>query len=125
MYELFVLNRNFQSALDLGCGRGITASELTKDVVKRITMIDSSALMLDQIRPPVEVNGHDGMEIIKKHMDEEQLTGEESSFDLVYSCLNLHWINDLPGVFRRVLSLMKNDAPFIGKFYMRKFNREN
>lgn len=110
------MNRNFQSALDLGCGRGLTASELTKDVVKRITMIDSSPLMLEQIRPPAEDNGHDGMEIIKKHMDEEQLTGEESSFDLVYSCLSLHWINDLPGVFRRVLALMKNDAPFIGKF---------
>lgn len=110
------LNRNFNSALDLGCGRGLTASELTKDIVKRIMMIDSSARMLDQIRPPIESNGHDGIEIIKKQMDEEHLTGEPSSFDLVYSCLSLHWINDLPGVFRRVLSLMKNDAPFIGKF---------
>jgi NADH dehydrogenase [ubiquinone] 1 alpha subcomplex assembly factor 5 len=74
-------------------------------------MIDSSSRMLDQIRPPVE----DGVEIIKKHMDEEELTGDESSYDLAYSCLSLHWINDLPGVFRRVLYLLKNDAPFIGK----------
>ncbi len=92
----------------------MTASELTKDVVKRLTMIDSSSLILNQIRPPVEENGHDGMEIIKKHMDEEELTGDESSYDLAYSCLSLHWINDLPGVFRRVLYLLKNDAPFIG-----------
>ncbi len=73
-------------------------------------MIDSSSLMLGQIRPPLE----DGVEIIKKHMDEEQLIGDESSYDLAYSCLSLHWINDLPGVFRRVLHLLKNDAPFIG-----------
>jgi len=110
--------RTFESALDLGCGRGLTASELTKDVVKRITMIDSSSLMLNQIRPPVEENGHDGIEIIKKHLDEEHLIGDESSYDLAYSCLSLHWINDLPGVFRKVLNLLKNDAPFIGK-YMR------
>lgn len=71
--------------------------------------------MLNQIRPPVEENGHEGIEIIKKHMDEEQLTGDESSYDLAYSCLGLHWINDLPGVFRRVLYLLKNDAPFIGR----------
>ena len=73
-------------------------------------MIDGSARMLEQTRPPIE----DGVEIIKKHMDEEELTGDESSYDLAYSCLSLHWINDLPGVFRRVLRLLKNDAPFIG-----------
>lgn len=77
-------------------------------------MVDTSSLMLNQIRPPVEENGHEGIEIIKKQMDEEQLTGDESSYDLVYSSLSLHWINDLPGVFRRVLYLLKNDAPFIG-----------
>ncbi len=108
--------RTFESALDLGCGRGLTASELTKDVVKCLTMVDSSSLMLNQTRPPVEENGHNGIEIIKKHLDEEQLTGDESSYDLAYSCLSLHWINDLPGVFRKVLYLLKNDAPFIGKY---------
>ena len=102
--------------MDLGCGRGLTASELTKDVVQRLTMIDSSARMLEQIRPAIEDNGgHQGMEILKKHIDEEQFTDEPSSYDLAYSCLSLHWINDLPGVFRRVLHLLKNDAPFIGR----------
>ncbi|CAF1130231.1 unnamed protein product [Rotaria sordida] len=115
--RIFDIKRTFQSALDLGCGRGLTASELTKDVVKRITMIDNSSLMLSQIRPPIEENGHDGIEIIKKHMDEEQLSGEESSYDLAYSCLSLHWINDLPGVLRKVLYLLKNDAPFIGAMF--------
>lgn len=78
-------------------------------------MIDSSSRMLEQIRPPVEENGHDGIEIIKKQIDEEQFVGDESSFDLAYSCLSLHWVNDLPGVFRNVLRALKNDAPFIGK----------
>lgn len=112
---LISITRTFQSALDLGCGRGLAASEFNKDVIKRLTMIDSSAMMLNQIRRPVEENGHEGMEIIKLHMDEEKLTGEPESFDLAYSCLSLHWINDLPSVFRRVLHLLKNDAPFIGK----------
>ncbi|CAF3560430.1 unnamed protein product [Rotaria socialis] len=115
--RIFDIKRTFESALDFGCGRGLTASELTKDVVKRITMIDSSSLMLDQIRPPVEENGHDGIEIIKKHIDEEQFSGDESSYDLAYSCLSLHWINDLPGVLRKVLHALKNDAPFIGAMF--------
>ena len=78
-------------------------------------MIDGSARMLEQIRPPAEENGHAGIEIVKQHLDEEQITGEDASYDLAYSCLSLHWINDLPGVFRRVLRLLKNDAPFIGR----------
>ena len=110
-----IVRRTFHSALDLGCGRGLTASELTQDVIKRLTMIDKSARMLDQIRPPVEENGHDGMEIVKRQFDDEQFSGDENSYDLVYSCLNLHWINDLPGVFRRVLHMLKKDAPFVGK----------
>jgi ubiquinone/menaquinone biosynthesis C-methylase UbiE len=77
-------------------------------------MVDSSSLILNQVRSPVEENGHDGIEITKKQMDEEALSGDESSFDLAYSCLSLHWVNDLPGVFRKVLHLLKNDAPFIG-----------
>jgi NADH dehydrogenase [ubiquinone] 1 alpha subcomplex assembly factor 5 len=95
-------------------------------------MIDSSASILKQIRSPVDINGHDGMTIIKQHTDEEQFIGQPSSYDLVYSCLSLHWINDLPGVFRNVLHSLKNDAPFIGKksiqfervrcTYMEKFN---
>jgi NADH dehydrogenase [ubiquinone] 1 alpha subcomplex assembly factor 5 len=75
-------------------------------------MIDSSSRMLKQIRSPIE----DGIEISKQHLDEEQFTGDESSYDLAYSCLTLHWINDLPGVFRKVLHVLKNDAPFIGKY---------
>ena len=113
--RIFDIKRSFDSALDLGCGRGLTASELTKDVVKRLTMIDSSSRMLNQIRSPVEENGHGDMEIVRQQMDEEELIGKESSYDLAYSCLALHWVNDLPGVFRKVLSLLKNDAPFIGK----------
>ncbi|CAF1051737.1 unnamed protein product [Adineta ricciae] len=115
--RIFDIKRTFHSALDLGCGRGLTASELTKDVIKRLTMIDNSARMLDQIRPPVEENGHDGMEIVKRQFDDEQFSGDENSYDLVYSCLNLHWINDLPGVFRRVLHMLKKDAPFVGAMY--------
>ncbi|CAF0822253.1 unnamed protein product [Adineta steineri] len=115
--RIFDIKRTFESALDIGCGRGLTASELTKDVIKRLTMIDSSSRMLEQIRSPVDDNGHDGIEILKKHQDEEQLTGDELSYDLAYSCLSLHWINDLPGVFRRVSHLLKNDAPFIGAMF--------
>ncbi|UJR14958.1 hypothetical protein I4U23_001937 [Adineta vaga] len=115
--RIFDIKRTFHSALDLGCGRGLTASELTSDVIKRLTMIDSSARILNQIRPPVDENGHNGIEISKQHLDEEQILGDENSFDLVYSCLSLHWINDLPGVFRRVLNVLKNDAPFIGAMF--------
>ncbi|CAF0995120.1 unnamed protein product [Didymodactylos carnosus] len=115
--RIFDIKRTFECALDLGCGRGLTTRELTKDVVKKIVMIDSSALMLEQIEPPLEENGHVDMEIVKENIDEENFNFNENTFDLAYSCLSLHWINDLPGVFQNVLHSLKNDAPFIGAMF--------
>lgn len=34
--------------------------------------------------------------------DEEQVPFAEGSFDIVFSSLSLHWVNDLPGVFQKV-----------------------
>jgi len=37
--------------------------------------------------------------------DEEQVPFAEGSFDIVFSSLSLHWVNDLPGVFQKVSHL--------------------
>ena len=38
----------------------------------------------------------------------------DNSVDLVTSCLAMHWINDLPGLFREVQRILKPDGVFIG-----------
>lgn len=46
--------------------------------------------------------------------DEETISFEPESFDLVLSSLSLHWINDLPGVLSQINNILKPDCPFIG-----------
>jgi len=37
--------------------------------------------------------------------------------DLVTSCLAMHWINDLPGLFSEVQRILKPDGVFIGAMF--------
>lgn len=46
--------------------------------------------------------------------DEESLPVKENSIDLVVSCLDLHWVNDLVSTLRQVHSVLKKDSAFIG-----------
>ncbi|MFY9288302.1 MAG: methyltransferase domain-containing protein [Alphaproteobacteria bacterium] len=45
--------------------------------------------------------------------DEEFLPFQENSFDLVFSNLNLHWVNDLPGALAQIRHALKPDGFFL------------
>eukprot|EP00795_Rhopilema_esculentum_P012805 gene12805-3544_t len=49
--------------------------------------------------------------------DEEDLPFEKDFFDIVLSSLSLHWVNDLPGVLKKVLSCLKEDGVFLGAMF--------
>ncbi|KAL6042274.1 NDUF5 hydroxylase [Balamuthia mandrillaris] len=49
--------------------------------------------------------------------DEESLPFAKHSFDLVISNLSLHWVNDLPGVFRQVQQVLKPDGLFLASMF--------
>ncbi|KAG7212281.1 hypothetical protein KM043_012608 [Ampulex compressa] len=59
----------------------------------------------------------EGIKVIKKVMDEEQPALEPNSLDIVLSCLSLHWVNDLPGCFKRINESLKNDGVFIAAIF--------
>lgn len=46
--------------------------------------------------------------------DEEDVPFRSDSVDLILSSLAAHWINDLPGWFRRCLKVLKPDGAMIG-----------
>lgn len=46
--------------------------------------------------------------------DEEFLPFADGSFDLVASCLSLHWTNDLPGALIQIRRALKPDGLFLG-----------
>ena len=49
-------------------------------------------------------------------LDGADLPFADSSVDLVTSCLALHWVNDLPGLFKEVNRILKPDGVFIGHY---------
>ncbi len=53
---------------------------------------------------------------LKIQADEEFLPFKDQSLDLVISCLNLHWVNDLPGALVQIKHCLKPDGLFLGAF---------
>lgn len=105
------ISRDFPLALDMGCGRGFVSSQLTKeDSVGTIVQGDlSSNSVLNAC--PVEIPTNALV------FDEEDLMFRENTFDLVTSSLSLHWVNNLPGCFKRVLKMLKPDGCFLGAMF--------
>ena len=53
----------------------------------------------------------------KIQCDEEFLPYKNQCLELILSCLNLHWINDLPGCLIQILRSLKPDGLFLGAVF--------
>lgn len=42
---------------------------------------------------------------------------ESGSMDLIISCLSLHWVNDLPNAFKKILESLKEDGVFLASVF--------
>jgi len=102
--------RCFPVALDLGCGKGHISKYLTKDNVELLYQSDMSQGMLDRCT-------EQEVPTVTLVADEEDLPFEDCKFDAVLSSLSLHWVNDLPGVLRKVMSCLKEDGVFLGAMF--------
>ncbi|XP_005186547.2 arginine-hydroxylase NDUFAF5, mitochondrial isoform X2 [Musca domestica] len=109
--RVFDIKREFQAAADLGCNRGFLSRHILAESVKHLTLCDISPTMLSQ------ATGTPGLQIAKREIDEEQWDFAENSLDLVLSSLSLHWVNDLPGCFGRVIRSLKEDGVFIASMF--------
>ncbi len=98
--------RRFPSVLDLGCHTGQVAEELrAKDAFEHLVQCDLSPRMARL----AAVNG-----CASVVADEEWLPFKDASFDLVISCLSLHWVNDLPGTLVQIRRVLKPEGLFLG-----------
>ena len=100
---LLDVRRVFPLALDLGCRTGQMAGTLPKRAgIETLVQSDLSECMTR------EAGG------LAVAADEEALPFAEQSFDLVTSCLALHWTNDLPGTLIQIRRCLKPDGLFLG-----------
>lgn len=49
--------------------------------------------------------------------DDGVLPFADNSVDVVTSSLSMHWVNNLPGLFKEVNRILKNDGVFIGSMF--------
>ena len=50
-------------------------------------------------------------------LDEEWLPIKPQSLDLIFACLTLHWVNDLPGTLLQFKQALKPDGLFLAAFF--------
>jgi NADH dehydrogenase [ubiquinone] 1 alpha subcomplex assembly factor 5 len=99
--RLALMRRDFPLCLDFGCHDGLLTRAFAKTgKVGRVIQADPSpvfASMAGDAGPSVAV-------------EYDCLPFAAGSFDAVFSCLLLHWIDDLPGVMAQIRRLLKPDG---------------
>ncbi|WP_460021644.1 methyltransferase domain-containing protein [Magnetospira thiophila] len=100
------VKRSFPTALDLGCHTGELGSLLNgRGGIETLIQSDLSPAMA------ARAGSH------ALCADEEALPFAEQSFDLVLSCLSLHWVNDLPGALLQIRRALKPDGLFMAALF--------
>jgi len=112
--RLLDINRKFKSILDLGSGAGHFSKLLETSVTGKVVMLDSSAKTLRR-----DMDSDFDVEVERVHADEENLLDviPRNSQEAIVSCLNLHWVNDLPGVLVQIREALQPDGVFLGALF--------
>ena len=96
------IRRSFPLALDLGCRDGALKRRLgARGGIATLIQSDIAPEMAAAAGPP------------SLAADEEFLPFGAETFDLVLSCLSLHWVNDLPGALLQIRHALKPDGLFL------------
>ena len=105
--RLELVRRDFPLCLDFGCHDGVLTRHL-KQTGKVGTVIQA-----DPAFEFARLAGINGPAIVS---EAEQLPFAPAMFDAVFSCLSLHWIDDLPGLLTQMRALLKPDGLLLVSF---------
>ena len=113
------ITRDFPRALDLGCGRGHVAAALREAEgaggIESLVECDmSKGMVLEARRRGLAAGASHPLQTSQVVCDEEFLPFQNGSFDLVFSSLSMHWVNDLPGMLRQARAALVPDGAFMG-----------
>ncbi len=104
--RLSAVTRPFTRALDLGAHTGALARlARQRGVIPALVSCDLSPAMARRAPTPALV------------ADEEFLPIAPERFDLAFSALSLHWVNDLPGALIQINHALKPDGLFLGALF--------
>jgi len=92
------------SALEYGCGTGLLSFALQSDL-GQITLADTSQGMLDVLAEKISTSGVTNMRPIRLDLSVDSLPAQP--FDLTYSLMTLHHIEDAKGILKKFHALLK------------------
>ncbi|MCZ6862379.1 MAG: methyltransferase domain-containing protein [Alphaproteobacteria bacterium] len=105
------IRRDFACVLELGCHRGALSVLLTRRG-------DVETLVASDLSPACAGHARDVAPLAMTLAgDEEALPIATGGFDLVISCLALHWVNDLPGALIQARRALKPDGLFLAALF--------
>jgi ubiquinone/menaquinone biosynthesis C-methylase UbiE len=93
-----------KSALEYGCGTGLLSFALQSDL-GQITLADTSQGMLDVLKEKITAAGVTNMHPARLDLSTDPLPIER--FDLTYSLMTLHHIEDAKGILKKFHALLK------------------
>jgi len=100
--KLIPLNSDM-TALEYGAGTGIT-SFLLKDHLKKITLMDNSTEMVKMMTAKIEATKVENMLALNFDLEHNDYAG--GSFDLIFTQMVLHHVNDIDSIIKKFSSLL-------------------
>lgn len=91
------------TAMEYGAGTGIT-SFLLKDQLKRITLMDNSAEMVKMMNIKIEATKVENLSALNFDLEHNDYTG--GTFDLIFTQMVLHHVNDTESIIKKFSSLL-------------------
>ncbi len=104
--EHIPLNKNMD-AFEYGCGTGLISFQLLP-FVNKITLADTSDGMLDVVRSKIKKADIINMNVIKMDLTTDNIP--DNKFDLIYTSLTLHHINNINMVFSKFYMMLKKHS---------------
>lgn len=109
MTKLIEKNVNQCDVLDLGCGSG--------DFTAKVKSLGGNVIGLDQSNKMIEIARREHPEIEFYVGTAEKLPFNNKSFELIYSCLMIHYIRELSPLFAEVARVIRSLGKFVFSFH--------
>ena len=94
--------------LDVGCGDGEIPIKIYKKTKSKITVLDGSSAMLDELSKKMSANNIDDIKIIQRRYEDTHLS--EKSFDILISNSVLHHVKSPKQFWEKSFSLVRKQG---------------
>lgn len=101
--ELIKYKNSFK-AMEFGAGTG-SLSFMLKDYCSSITLIDTSEGMIEVLEEKIKTNNVINFHPLLLDLENNEL---DEKFDLIYTAMTLHHINDIPKIIEKLCSMLNH-----------------